>query len=110
MDICAREDLPLMTQEELREHADAHLINGVAFAIANSGVERTNELAQLLGVMGHPDNPLIAVGNIVKRFKAMEVEMDLLDGKKEFTCRLTFEMRDRNDVLDPDDAHNYMVQ
>ena len=85
------EELPVMTAEEIRERSDNMLMNGVGFAIANAGLDKTNELAKMIGVDTARSNVLEAVQNILQTFHTMNVEMDLTtDGQ--FTCRLTFEL------------------
>jgi hypothetical protein len=82
---------PTMTQKEIHEHSDQMFVNGVGFALAYAGLERVNELAELVGVPAAQDNVMEAVQNILSTFHSMNVVLDLQQNQQ-FTCTLTFHM------------------
>jgi hypothetical protein len=69
---------PEMTPEQMKEHCDQHMLNGIGYAIAQSGYKKTCELAALLGCsIDKTDTTLRVVQSIVMQFHAMDIELNL---------------------------------
>ena len=71
-----REDYPDLTQAEIKEQGDTHMMNAIGMAVAYSGLEKTNELARLLGA-AESDHVLKTVQNIIQTWECMDIELDL---------------------------------
>lgn len=84
-------ELPRLTPEQIKEHADNALLNGVGLAIAHAGTQRVNELCELLNVPADRSNILGSAQNILALFHAMHVRMDL-NTDNTFTVLLEFEV------------------
>ena len=71
------QDFPDLTQDEIKRQGDTHMMNAIGFAVAYSGLEKTNELARLLGVREDNENVLKTVRNIIQAWECMDIELNL---------------------------------
>lgn len=81
------EDVPTLTAEQIKDQSDIHLVSGIGYAIAVSGLKRTNELCEMLGLPTHHKNVLISAKHIVGAMKEMHVALDL-DRDRTLTARI----------------------
>lgn len=93
-DLYMSNDVPELSQQEINTFSDMHLLNGVAFAIAVSGKDKTNDLAELVGVESGHENILATVRNIMRFFNEMHVYMDL---SKDRTFIVRIELKPHGD-------------
>jgi hypothetical protein len=66
-----------LSHEEIIELANHHLLNGIGFTIAQTGLDKTQDLARLL-LVHNPDAKLLeTIQNIVSTFTELHVSMDV---------------------------------